>query len=124
MSYLFSSESVSEGHPDKVCDQISDALLDQFLVYDKNARCAIETFATTGQVIVMGEVSSKTYIDLQTVTRNTIKRIGYTKSDYQFAGDSCGFLSAIPEQSTDIMRGAPRDKAADPAPGAQGMLFG
>ncbi|MCI1246713.1 MAG: methionine adenosyltransferase, partial [Prevotella sp.] len=97
MSYLFSSESVSEGHPDKVCDQISDALLDQFLVYDKNARCAIETFATTGQVIVMGEVSSKTYIDLQTVTRNTIKRIGYTKSEYQFDGDSCGFLSAIHE---------------------------
>lgn len=124
MSYLFSSESVSEGHPDKVCDQISDALLDQFLVFDKNARCAIETFATTGQVVVMGEVSSKTYIDLQTVTRKEIKRIGYTKSEYQFDGDSCGFLSAIHEQSPDIVRGVIRDKEDDQGAGDQGMMFG
>lgn len=105
MSYLFSSESVSEGHPDKVSDQISDAILDQFLAYDDKARCAIETFCTTGQVVLMGEVSSSQYIDLQTVARNTIKRIGYTKAEYQFDGNSCGILSAIHEQSADINRG-------------------
>ena len=95
MSYLFSSESVSEGHPDKVADQISDAILDQFLAYDDKARCAIESFVTTGQVVIMGEVSSEVYIDLQTIARNTIKRIGYTKAEYQFDGNSCGILSAI-----------------------------
>ena len=105
MSYLFSSESVSEGHPDKVSDQISDALLDQFLAYDENARCAIETFCTTGQVVIMGEVRSKAYIDLQTIARKTIKKIGYTKSEYQFDGDSCGIMTAIHEQSADINRG-------------------
>ena len=97
MSYLFSSESVSEGHPDKVADQISDAILDQFLAYDDKARVACESFVTTGQVVIMGEVSSDVYIDLQTIARNTIKRIGYTKAEYQFDGDSCGILSAIHE---------------------------
>ena len=91
--YLFTSESVSEGHPDKVADQISDALLDQFLAYDSAAHCAIESFVTTGQVIIMGEVSSEAYIDLQTIARRTINRIGYTKSEYQFDGNSCGILS-------------------------------
>ena len=95
MAYLFSSESVSEGHPDNVADQISDALLDQFLAYDSTARCAIETFVTTGQVVIMGEVRSEAYIDLQTIARKTIKRIGYTKAEYQFDGDSCGILSAL-----------------------------
>ena len=110
MPYLFSSESVSEGHPDKVSDQISDALLDQFLAYDENSHCAIETFCTTGQVIIMGEVRSKEYIDLQTIARNTIKNIGYTKAEYQFDGDSCGILTAIHEQSDDINRGVSRVK--------------
>ena len=93
MSYLFSSESVSEGHPDKVSDQVSDALLDQFLAYDDKAHCAIETFCTTGQLVIMGEVTSDAYIDLQTVARNTINNIGYTKAEYQFDGNSCGILS-------------------------------
>ena len=101
----FSSESVSEGHPDKVADQISDAILDQFLAYDDRARVACETFVTTGQVVIMGEVRSDVYIDLQTIARNTIKRIGYTKAEYQFDGNSCGILSAIHEQSDDINRG-------------------
>jgi len=122
MAYLFSSESVSEGHPDKVCDQISDALLDQFLAYDPKARCAIETFATTGQVVIMGEVRSDVYIDLQTVARNTIKRIGYTKAEYQFDGNSCGILTAIHEQSADISRGV--DNGLDQGAGDQGMMFG
>ncbi len=122
MAYLFSSESVSEGHPDKVADQISDALLDQFLAYDPNARCAIESFVTTGQVVIMGEVRSDVYIDLQTVARNTIKRIGYTKAEYQFDGDSCGILTAIHEQSADISRGV--DNAMDQGAGDQGMMFG
>ena len=99
MSYLFSSESVSEGHPDKVADQISDAILDQFLAYDADARVACETFVTTGQVVIMGEVRSEVYIDLQTMARNTIKKIGYTKAEYQFDGNSCGILTAIHEQS-------------------------
>ena len=99
MAYLFSSESVSEGHPDKVADQISDALLDQFLAYDEKARCAIESFVTTGQVVIMGEVRSEVYIDLETIARKTINKIGYTKSEYKFDGDSCGILSAIHEQS-------------------------
>ena len=135
MSYFFSSESVSEGHPDKVADQISDALVDQFLAYDPQARCAIETFVTTGQVVIMGEVRSDVYIDLQTIARNTIKRIGYTKAEYQFDGNSCGILTAIHEQSDDISRGV--DRSAHPSSqasplsdddeqgaGDQGMMFG
>ncbi len=124
MAYLFTSESVSEGHPDKVADQISDALLDQFLAYDDEARCAIETFVTTGQVVIMGEVHSEAYIDLQTIARNTIKRIGYTKSEYQFDGDSCGILTAIHEQSADINRGVDREEAEQQGAGDQGMMFG
>jgi S-adenosylmethionine synthetase len=124
MAYLFSSESVSEGHPDKVSDQISDALLDQFLAYDDKARCAIETFVTTGQVVIMGEVRSEAYIDLQTIARKTIKRIGYTKSEYQFDGDSCGILTAIHEQSVDINRGVDREEADNQGAGDQGMMFG
>ena len=124
MSYLFSSESVSEGHPDKVADQISDAILDQFLAYDDKARCAIESFVTTGQVVIMGEVSSEVYIDLQTIARNTIKRIGYTKAEYQFDGDSCGILSAIHEQSADINRGVDNGNEDEQGAGDQGMMFG
>ena len=124
MSYLFSSESVSEGHPDKVADQISDAILDQFLAYDEKARVACETFVTTGQVVIMGEVSSKVYIDLQTIARNTIKRIGYTKAEYQFDGNSCGILSAIHEQSGDINRGVDREDENEQGAGDQGMMFG
>ncbi|MBO4659142.1 MAG: methionine adenosyltransferase [Prevotella sp.] len=124
MAYLFTSESVSEGHPDKVADQISDALLDQFLAYDDEARCAIETFVTTGQVVIMGEVHSEAYIDLQTIARKTIKRIGYTKSEYQFDGDSCGILTAIHEQSVDINRGVDREEADKQGAGDQGMMFG
>ena len=110
MSYLFTSESVSEGHPDKVSDQISDALLDQFLAYDDKARCAIETFVTTGQVVIMGEVHSEAYIDLQTIARKTINKIGYTKSEYQFDGNSCGIMSSIHEQSADINQGVDREE--------------
>ena len=124
MAYLFSSESVSEGHPDKVSDQISDALLDQFLAYDDQARCAIETFVTTGQVVIMGEVRSKVYIDLQTIARETIKKIGYTKSEYQFDGDSCGVLAAIHEQSDDINQGVDNGTVDDQGAGDQGMMFG
>ena len=124
MSYLFSSESVSEGHPDKVADQISDAILDQFLAYDEKARVACETFVTTGQVVIMGEVSSRVYIDLQTIARNTIKRIGYTKAEYQFDGNSCGILSAIHEQSGDINRGVDREEEDEQGAGDQGMMFG
>ena len=124
MSYLFSSESVSEGHPDKVADQISDAILDQFLAYDPKARCAIETFVTTGQVVIMGEVRSEVYIDLQTIARNTIKRIGYTKAEYQFDGNSCGILSAIHEQSSDINQGVDRENEDEQGAGDQGMMFG
>ena len=124
MSYLFSSESVSEGHPDKVADQISDAILDQFLAYDPKARCAIESFVTTGQVVIMGEVRSEVYIDLQTIARNTIKRIGYTKAEYQFDGDSCGILSAIHEQSADINRGVDNGNEDEQGAGDQGMMFG
>ena len=124
MSYLFSSESVSEGHPDKVADQISDAILDQFLAYDPKARCAIESFVTTGQVVIMGEVRSDVYIDLQTIARNTIKRIGYTKAEYQFDGNSCGILSAIHEQSSDINQGVDREDEDEQGAGDQGMMFG
>ncbi|MBO4786782.1 MAG: methionine adenosyltransferase, partial [Prevotella sp.] len=130
MAYFFSSESVSEGHPDKVADQISDALLDQFLAYDEKARCAIESFVTTGQVVIMGEVSSDVYIDLETIARKTINKIGYTKSEYKFDGDSCGVLSSIHEQSGDINRGVDKkqndDSKTDDDQGAgdQGMMFG
>ena len=124
MNYLFSSESVSEGHPDKVADQISDALVDQFLAYDENAHCAIESFVTTGQVVIMGEVRSEAYIDLQTIARKTINQIGYTKSEYQFDGNSCGVLTAIHEQSDDINRGVSREKEEDQGAGDQGMMFG
>ena len=124
MSYLFSSESVSEGHPDKVADQISDAMLDQFLAYDTCARVACESFVTTGQVVIMGEVRSEVYIDLQPIARNTIKRIGYTKAEYQFDGDSCGILSAIHEQSADINRGVDNGNEDEQGAGDQGMMFG
>lgn len=124
MNYLFSSESVSEGHPDKVADQISDALVDQFLAYDDSAHCAIESFVTTGQVVIMGEVRSEAYIDLQTIARKTINQIGYNKSDYQFDGNSCGVLTAIHEQSDDINRGVSREKEEDQGAGDQGMMFG
>ena len=122
--YLFTSESVSEGHPDKVADQISDALLDQFLAYDSTAHCAIESFVTTGQVVLMGEVTSEAYIDLQTIARRTINRIGYTKSEYQFDGNSCGILSAIHEQSQDINQGVSRAIEEEQGAGDQGMMFG
>lgn len=124
MNYLFSSESVSEGHPDKVADQISDALVDQFLAYDENAHCAIESFVTTGQVVIMGEVRSEAYIDLQTIARKTINQIGYNKSDYQFDGNSCGVLTAIHEQSDDINRGVSRAEEEEQGAGDQGMMFG
>ena len=124
MNYLFSSESVSEGHPDKVADQISDALVDQFIAYDDRAHCAIESFVTTGQVVIMGEVRSEAYIDLQTIARKTINQIGYNKSDYQFDGNSCGVLTAIHEQSDDINRGVSREKEEDQGAGDQGMMFG
>lgn len=124
MNYLFTSESVSEGHPDKVADQISDALLDQFLAYDEKAHCAIETFVTTGQVVIMGEVTSAEYIDLQTIARNTINKIGYNKSAYQFDGNSCGILTAIHEQSGDIAQGVNKDTEDNQGAGDQGMMFG
>lgn len=124
MAYLFSSESVSEGHPDKVADQISDALLDQFLAYDDKAHCAIETFNTTGQVVIMGEVRSTEYVDLQTVARKTIERIGYNKAEYQFDSKSCGILTAIHEQSEDIDRGVSREDEEAQGAGDQGMMFG
>ena len=124
MNYLFSSESVSEGHPDKVADQISDALVDQFLAYDEHAHCAIESFVTTGQVVIMGEVRSEAYIDLQTIARKTINQIGYNKSEYQFDGNSCGVLTAIHEQSDDINRGVSRAEEEEQGAGDQGMMFG
>ncbi|PIF06656.1 MAG: methionine adenosyltransferase [Draconibacterium sp.] len=124
MSYLFTSESVSEGHPDKVSDQISDALLDQFLAFDANSKVAIETMVTTGQVVVAGEVKSKSYVDIQEVVRNTINKIGYTKAAYRFDGDSCGILTAIHEQSADINRGVDKTDKNDQGAGDQGMMFG
>jgi S-adenosylmethionine synthetase len=124
MAYLFTSESVSEGHPDKVSDQISDAVLDQFMAYDKNSKVACETMVTTGQVIVAGEVKSKEYIDLQTIARDVICAIGYTKSEYQFEGKSCGVLNAIHEQSPDINRGVERESLEEQGAGDQGMMFG
>lgn len=124
MPYLFTSESVSEGHPDKVADQISDALVDQFLAYDEKAHCAIESFVTTGQTVIMGEVRSDAYIDLQTIARKTINNIGYTKAEYMFDGNSCGILTAIHEQSEDINRGVSREEDEDQGAGDQGMMFG
>ncbi|MBQ3910982.1 MAG: methionine adenosyltransferase [Muribaculaceae bacterium] len=124
MNYLFTSESVSEGHPDKVADQISDALLDHFLAFDPSSRVACETLVTTGQVVIAGEVKSKTYIDLMEVTREVINKIGYTKSEYKFDGDSCGVFSALHEQSDDINRGVDRDSEEAQGAGDQGMMFG
>ena len=124
MSYLFSSESVSEGHPDKVADQISDALVDQFLAYDPKAHCAIESFVTTGQAVIMGEVRSEAYIDLQAIARRTINQIGYVKAEYQFDGNSCGIMTAIHEQSSDINRGVERAEEDEQGAGDQGMMFG
>lgn len=124
MAYLFTSESVSEGHPDKVADQISDALLDQFLAYDEGAHTAIETFVTTGQVVIMGEVRSEEYIDLQNIARETVNKIGYTKAEYQFDGNSCGVLTAIHEQSDDINQGVSREEEEKQGAGDQGMMFG
>ncbi|MEG1574415.1 MAG: methionine adenosyltransferase, partial [Bacteroidales bacterium] len=124
MGYLFTSESVSEGHPDKVADQISDALLDEFLARDRNSKVACETLVTTGQVVIAGEVKSSAYIDLTDVTRRVINRIGYTKSEYNFDGNSCGVFSAIHEQSPDINRGVERENEMDQGAGDQGMMFG
>ena len=124
MSYFFTSESVSEGHPDKVSDQISDALLDEFLAHDANSKVAIETLVTTGQVVIAGEVKSKTYVDVQETVRQTINKIGYTKAEYRFDGDSCGVLNAIHEQSPDINRGVDKDDKMDQGAGDQGMMFG
>ncbi|MFV0379009.1 MAG: methionine adenosyltransferase [Mangrovibacterium sp.] len=124
MSYLFTSESVSEGHPDKVSDQISDALLDEFLAFDPNSKVAIETLVTTGQVVLAGEVKSKTYVDVQETARKVINQIGYTKAEYRFDGDSCGVLTAIHEQSADINRGVDKADKMDQGAGDQGMMFG
>jgi S-adenosylmethionine synthetase len=124
MSYLFTSESVSEGHPDKVSDQISDALIDNFLAFDQNSKVACETLVTTGQVILAGEVKSNTYLDVQKIARDVINKIGYTKSEYMFDGNSCGVLSAIHEQSPDINQGVVRANPEDQGAGDQGMMFG
>ncbi len=124
MAYLFTSESVSEGHPDKVADQISDALIDNFLAFDPNSKVACETLVTTGQVILAGEVKSHTYLDVQKIARDTINKIGYTKSEYMFDGNSCGVLSAIHEQSDDISRGVDRGSDEEQGAGDQGMMFG
>jgi S-adenosylmethionine synthetase len=124
MSYLFTSESVSEGHPDKVADQISDALIDNFLAFDPESKVACETLVTTGQVILAGEVKSKTYLDVQHIAREVIRRIGYTKSEYMFEANSCGVLSAIHEQSSDINQGVDRASKEDQGAGDQGMMFG
>ncbi|MBT3902757.1 MAG: methionine adenosyltransferase [Pelagibacteraceae bacterium] len=124
MSYLFTSESVSEGHPDKVADQISDALIDNFLAFDPNAKVACETLVTTGQVILAGEVKSKVYLDVQKIARDVINKIGYTKSEYMFDSNSCGVLSAIHEQSEDITQGVERNNPEDQGAGDQGMMFG
>ena len=124
MGYLFTSESVSEGHPDKVADQISDAVLDKLLAFDPNSKVACETLVTTGQVVLAGEIKSDAYIDLQRVARETINRIGYTKGEYMFDGNSCGVLSAIHEQSPDINRGVEREDPMEQGAGDQGMMFG
>jgi S-adenosylmethionine synthetase len=124
MPYLFTSESVSEGHPDKVADQISDALIDNFLAFDPESKVACETLVTTGQVILAGEVKSKAYLDVQTIARDVIKKIGYTKSEYMFEANSCGVLSAIHEQSSDINQGVDKKKKEEQGAGDQGMMFG
>jgi len=124
MAYLFTSESVSEGHPDKVADQISDALIDNFMAFDPDSKVACETMVTTGQVFLAGEVKSKTYLDVQKIARQTINKIGYTKGEYQFDGNSCGVLSAIHEQSDDINRGIDREVKEEQGAGDQGMMFG
>jgi S-adenosylmethionine synthetase len=124
MPYLFTSESVSEGHPDKVADQISDALIDNFLAFDPESKVACETLVTTGQVVLAGEVKSKAYLDVQTIARDVIKKIGYTKSEYMFEANSCGVLSAIHEQSADINQGVDRKKKQEQGAGDQGMMFG
>lgn len=124
MSYLFTSESVSEGHPDKIADQISDGLIDNFLAWDADSRVAIETLVTTGQVILAGEVKSRTYLDIQKIAREVIRKIGYTKSAYMFEADSCGILSAIHEQSSDINQGVDQAKKEDQGAGDQGIMFG
>lgn len=124
MPYLFTSESVSEGHPDKVADQVSDALIDNFLAFDPNSKVACETLVTTGQVVLAGEVKSKAYLDVQEIARAVIRKIGYTKSDYMFEANSCGVLSAIHEQSADINQGVDRKKKEDQGAGDQGMMFG
>jgi S-adenosylmethionine synthetase len=124
MSYLFTSESVSEGHPDKVSDQISDAIIDNFLAFDPDSKVACETLVTTGLVVLAGEVKTKTYLDLQAIARNVISEIGYTKSEYMFEAKSCGVLSAIHEQSADINQGVERENPEDQGAGDQGMMFG
>ena len=124
MSYLFTSESVSEGHPDKVADQISDALIDNFLAFDKDSKVACETLVTTGQVILAGEVKSKSYLDVQRIARDVIRKIGYTKSEYMFEANSCGILSAIHEQSQDINQGVDKKNPEEQGAGDQGMMFG
>ncbi|MES2545827.1 MAG: methionine adenosyltransferase [Bacteroidota bacterium] len=124
MAYLFTSESVSEGHPDKIADQISDALIDNFLAFDASSKVACETLVTTGQVILAGEVRSSTYLDVQEIARNVIRKIGYTKSEYMFEANSCGILSAIHEQSQDINQGVDRANPEDQGAGDQGMMFG
>ena len=124
MNYLFTSESVSEGHPDKVADQISDAILDEFLSKDPESKVACETFCSTGMVVVMGEVKSEAYVDIQTTVRNTINAIGYNKAEYMFDGNSCGVMSALHEQSADINRGVERAEADEQGTGDQGMMFG
>ena len=124
MGYLFTSESVSEGHPDKVADQISDAVLDKLLAFDPSSKVACETLVTTGQVVMAGEIKTEAYVDLQRIAREVINRIGYTKSEYMFEGNSCGVLSAIHEQSADINRGVEREDPMNQGAGDQGMMFG
>ena len=124
MGYLFTSESVSEGHPDKVADQISDAVLDKLLAFDPESKVACETLVTTGQVVLAGEIKTQAYVDLQRIAREVINRIGYTKSEYMFEGNSCGVFSAIHEQSSDINRGVEREERENQGAGDQGMMFG
>src|SRR5690554_4959588 len=124
MAYLFTSESVSEGHPDKIADQISDALIDNFLAFDPDSKVACETLVTTGQVILAGEVKSKTYLDVQQIARDVIQKIGYTKSEYMFDANSCGILSAIHEQSADINQGVDKTNKEEQGAGDQGIMFG
>lgn len=124
MSYLFTSESVSEGHPDKVSDQISDALIDHFMAFDPTSKVACETLVTTGQVVLAGEIKTSVYLDVQTIARETIRKIGYTKSAYMFDANSCGILSALHEQSSDINQGVERSNPEDQGAGDQGMMFG